>query len=334
MVDRIDEMLAELENAPPEIKPSKFWQELNHKNIRQLEESGYDNFKRTVAQSYFTWLVSVRDPQMRNLLTLISPLKLPFVVLRSAFQQRHDYFTLKQSLWYNSLTFILWQYLLDHDQEKRADRLTEPEEGNPPRITWAGKLISQDLANSILEYKSIMNAGIDRSKVHHIMELGSGYGRDGYVFLKLMPGVKYTFVDIPPALYMAERYISNQFQDRRMFKFRPFRSYSEIKDEYESAEIAFLEPHQLAFLPDKSVDLFINISSLHEMRHDQIAYYLQVIDRLTSGWFYMKEWQVSRNAVDNIVVRQEDYPIPEQWTKVYWRHCAVQIGFFEALLAL
>ena len=107
---------------------------------------------------------------MRNLLKLISPIKLPFVILRSAFQQKHDYFTLKQSLWYNSLTFVLWQYLLDQDQDKLADRLTEPEEGNPPHITWSGRLISQDLANSILEYKSIMDASVDPGKIHHIMD--------------------------------------------------------------------------------------------------------------------------------------------------------------------
>lgn len=39
--------------------------------------------------------------------------------------------------------------------------------------------------------------------------------------------------------------------------------------------------HQLQALPHKSVDMFVNISSLHEMRMDQIRYYFAEAERLT-----------------------------------------------------
>jgi len=46
---------------------SKYWVALNKKNMEQLEKYGYDNFKRTIALNYFTWLVSPWDEQIKYL---------------------------------------------------------------------------------------------------------------------------------------------------------------------------------------------------------------------------------------------------------------------------
>jgi putative sugar O-methyltransferase len=229
---------------------------------------------------------------------------------------------------------MLWQYVLDHDPEHLAAQLYEPQVGNPPHVPFQGKLISQDLANSLLEFKAIMDTIGDPESITRIMELGAGYGRNAYVFLKLMPNVKYIVVDIPPALYISERYLSDQFADRKIFRFRPFDHYAQIAEDFERADIAFLLPHQLELLPDKFVNLFINISSLHEMRYDQISYYFHLIDRLTQNYFYTKQWKISHIPFDNIIVRESDYPIPEKWIQIYSRQCAVQTEFFEALFAL
>ena len=69
-------------------------------------------------------------------------------------------------------------------------------------------------------------------------------------------------------------------RDRRVFTFRRFTAYDEVRDEIEDAQIVFLTPTQLDLLPAESVDLFVNISSLLEMRPRQIAFYLRQIDRL------------------------------------------------------
>ena len=53
----IREMFDEFEKFRPQILPSRYWVELNNKNLQQLAESGYENFKRTVARNYFTWIV-------------------------------------------------------------------------------------------------------------------------------------------------------------------------------------------------------------------------------------------------------------------------------------
>jgi len=127
------------------------------------------------------------------------------------------------------------------------------------------------------------------------------------------------------------KYLPSVLPDRTVFRYRPFKDYGEVKQDFENAEIAFLLPSQLELLPDDSADLSINISSLHEMKPEQIRYYLKEISRLTKLYFYMKEWKVSKIPFENVIVKEEDYAIPEGWQQLYWRTCKVQTLFFEAL---
>jgi putative sugar O-methyltransferase len=179
-----------------------------------------------------------------------------------------------------------------------------------------------------------MHEDVDHKEIRTIMELGSGYGRTAYVYLTLNPEYRYILVDIPPALYICEKYLSDVFKDRKIFRFRPFERYEDIKEEYENADIIFLMPNQLELLPEKSIDLFINISSLHEMRIDQIRYYFEVMEKLTRKYFYTKQWKVSTIPHEDVVINQEDYPVDDSWKMIYSRECVVQELFFEELYDL
>jgi len=97
-----------------------------------------------------------------------------------------------------------------------------------------------------------------------------------------------------------------------------------------SARLAFLTPNQLDGLPSLKADLFINVSSLHEMRPDQIAHYFSLIGRHTRGVFYTKQWREWTNPEDGVTIRESDYPVPVQWKRIYQRPHGVQTHFFEA----
>jgi putative sugar O-methyltransferase len=338
VIDRLQEMLDAMIDVRSEVRPSEFWTELNKKNVEQLESEGYGNFKRTIARNYFTWIAGFRHPllyaQTMFLLKNVRITKIPSIVTRAFFSQKQHNLPIRSAQQYDLLTRLLWEYARQNDKACWLDKLAEPEEGNPLPVFVGPKLISQDLANSFLEFKAIVTGGLDAESVKTVVELGAGYGRTAFVFLKLMPNIRYMIADIPPALYVAERYLSNQFQNKRIFKFRPFSDYTQIQEELDNSEIAFFLPHQLELLPPKTADLFINISSLHEMTLDQIHYYFTLIDRLTGKYFYMKQWKVSHNPQDNVVIRETDYPIPDHWKQFYWRECQVQTFFFEALFGL
>jgi putative sugar O-methyltransferase len=331
---RLREMLDEFPKFREEILPSKYWEQLNKKNLQQISDNSYENFKRTVARNYFTFIVTPWNQQTRFLMRSLPFAQAVRIFFSAFFAPKHALFKWHQSTYYNLLTKLLWAYVERNDPDKLLASLSEPLEGNPPRVFQGDRLISQDLANSFLEYQSVMDSEVDASEIRTIMELGSGYGRTAYVYLNLHPDRRYVLVDIPPALYVCEKYLSDLFEDRNIFSFRPFERYDDISDEYESADIAFLMPHQLELLPEKSVDLFINISSLHEMRMDQIRYYFGIMEKLTRKYFYTKQWKETTIPYENVVIRQADYPVDENWRQIYARDCKVQDLFFEALYDL
>lgn len=330
----IREMFDEFPKYRPEILPSKYWEELNRKNLQQLADSRYENFKRTVARNYFTWIVNPLNKQIRFLMSEAGIWQSLTIFVKAMFAPRHEYLKKRHTIYYNVLTNLLWKYVEKHDDEDLLGKLIEPTEGNPLVVRQNGRLISQDLANSVLEYKAILHPKLDRRDVKTVLELGPGYGRTAYVFLELQPGCRYILVDIPPALYVAQRYLTAVFPDRRVFPFRPIASFDEVREEYEDSSIVFLTPNQLGLLPDQSIDLFINISSLHEMRMDQIRYYFTEIQRLTRRYFYFKQWKETTVPFENETVREADYPIGQDWTLLNRQQCEVQHKFFEALYEL
>ena len=335
--DRYPEIKAMFDEFPKyrrEILPSKYWEELNRKNLGQLAESRYENFKRTVARNYFTWIVNPLNKQIRFLMREAGFFRSLSIFIRALFAPRHEHLKKRHTVYYNMLTHLLWSYVEKNDPEELLQRLVEPSEGNPPTVMKDGRLISQDLANSVLEYQAILHPALDRREVRTILELGPGYGRTAYVFLSLQPACRYILVDIPPALYVAQRYLTAVFPERRVFQFRPFDDFKKLRAEFEDASIVFMTPNQLEMLPDKSVDLFLNISSLHEMRMDQIRYYFGQIERLTRMYFYFKQWKETTVPFENETIREADYPVGAHWVQIYRQQCAVQHKFFEALYAL
>ena len=346
MESALSAMSSCLSAADPVYLPSKFWEALNKTNLRQLESEGIENLKQTVALNYFTFVLG--HEQFSYLLAHSSPLAWPSILYR-LWRRRltagiayrltprdlSSGLTRDQQVELTVLTKMLWGLARRADSLGLFDTLKEPLVGNPFKIFHRGNLISQDLANSVLEFYSIRECFAPPLDARlEICELGAGYGRNAYVFLKAFRNCKYVVVDIPPALYVSQHYLSSVFPERRVFKFRCFESFEEVEDEIEAAEIVFLLPHQAAMLPPKSFDLFINISSLHEMRPEQIAAYFDLIDRLTKGYFYSKQWFVSENPHDGLRIRQDDYPVPAHWRELYSRPARVQTAFFEAMYAI
>ena len=222
-------MFAALTEARPEVLPSKFWSELNDTNLSQLESGGYENFKRTVALNYFTWIIAMRSPQMRFLLKN-NPFGVFHSLLAAAFSKPYNdvswnnrqRLSWKTSAVYNFYTRMLWGYALKNSGGA-LDGMEEPQEGNPFDIRTGGKLISQDLANSALEFYSIMGGMLESGTIKTIIELGGGYGRNAYFFIKKMPHARYIMVDIPPALWVAQKYLSAVFPGKKVFRFRNFK---------------------------------------------------------------------------------------------------------------
>jgi putative sugar O-methyltransferase len=334
-LQRIADMFSALAKGQPLARPSRYWEELNKMNLAQLSERGYENFKRTIALNYFTWVrILPWDRQIVFLCKSLNTQAIFRATWKALATSTHRYFSgidVIQSFSYGLLGSLLWEYILALPLDRALLSLREPHEGNPPLLFPRSSMeVSQDLGNSLLEYDSLHFA-IPASGT--ILELGSGYGRNAFVIMKLRPNIKYIFVDIPPALWIAERYISSIFPYKRIFRYRDFAAFEEIANEFEQADIAFLLSSQLEALPSQFVDLAINISSLHEMRKEQVSYYLQCFDKVLKpgGHLYLKQWKEAKVLFEGVTLVEEDYSIPSSWQKIFSRTARVQTRFFEAL---
>ena len=333
-------MWAEMERAPAIVQPSDFWRSLNERNTRQLDDLGFARFKRTVNQNYFNWVPhTLRDDQLRAMVKhalhrprpQVLTAKLGDVSTLEVGDERANPFDSGRARRVHALFLaLLWEYVRRDDHRGILDRLEEPLLGDPVTATYRGRRISQDLCNSVHELYSA-TAALPATGPRSVLELGGGYGRVAWAFLEEFPETQYLMVDIPPALGVAQQYLTTLFPDRPAFRFRHFGAPDEVADELAAAQLVFLTPNQLEILDPLGVDLFINISSLHEMRPEQIAHYLGQVDRHTAGFFYTKQWQRWHNEADDVVIAREDYPIPPSWRLERSRAHPIQRAFFEEL---
>jgi putative sugar O-methyltransferase len=341
---QLADMVAEVAEGPEVFRPSAFWEDVGGLHVALLRDEGFAHFKRSINLTYFQFLVlSPRDEQLRIVLRRWLAHPDPEVV-RARVEQRlrletdllPGLRTRRGRWWYARFVAALWEEARRRDRHGIIDRLEEPALGGPIAVRHRGRRISQDLCNSALELIAILDGLDGRDRLEpgaRVIELGGGYGRLAWAALTALPDLRLVLVDIPPALAIAERYLTTLFPDLPTFRFRRFQDPRQVVPELDEAQLAFLTPNQLERLEPLAARLAINISSLHEMRPDQIRRQLEVLDRHCHGHFYTKQWEAWHNPVDAVTVRREDYPYPSRWRRVFERRHPVQQRFFEALLA-
>lgn len=325
---------------------SKFWEKLNKLNIDWLKADGLENFKRTVNNNYFNWMVNTKSVYFRNVAYPFfarvkrQPRKLLSLITTNIGEMYHRTYisnitqaTYLQRKVYAFYLLFLYEYVRKCDEFGIFDKLEEPMVGNPIVIEKDGKKISQDISNSYMEYSYIRSSlGSDFPKVKTIAEIGGGYGRLSYLFHKLHQGegIKIVLVDLPPALLVAQWYLQKIFPETTIMGFRDFSDFSEIEQEFNSSSICFLLPHQFELLPKGTVDLLINVSSLQEMSRQQINHYYEMIDE-KARYFYTKQWILWENPEDKISVPALIYPTRPHWVLLNARINPIHTEFFEAM---
>lgn len=345
----LEKMYQDHKDSPAIYHASKFWEMLNQLNIEWLKTEGIDNFKRTVNNNYFNWMVQVRSVYFRNMArhffrkSLRHPGMLLSLLTSNIGEMHHRTYTSSETRTtyfqrkiYALYLLFLYEYVKDDDTLGLFQKLEEPTVGNPLVIRNDDKQISQDISNSYMEYSYIRNAlGNEFKHIKNVAEIGSGYGRLSYLFhlFHQNEGLKITLIDLPPAMLVAQWYMRKMFSDAKIMGYRKFTEFSEIEQEYKAASIRFLLPHQLELLPDGEIDLLINVSSLQEMSREQINHYYKLIDQ-KSRYFYTKQWVMWENPVDKISVPAIIYPTRPNWAMLNGRINPVHTEFFEAMFKL
>ena len=330
-------MVDEVAAAPELLRPSAFWQGLASEHLAALVEQGFAEFKRTVNLNYFQFaVVRPGDPHIRRVARawLRRPVPSVFAARLTdevaihwpgvpGFDRRSERRT------YASYVAALWECARRSDPLELVSRLEEPALGHPVAVHHRGRRISQDLANSVLELSHAWEGAAPPARPT-VVELGAGYGRIAWALLAGCSGTRYVIVDVPPALAVSQRYLSELFPDRRIRRFGRLEDPVAAAEEVAGAELAFLTPNQFDAMPSLEADLFVSVSALHEMRPEQVGHLLGLADRHCRGRAYTKQWLSWHNPDDDVLMRREDYPWPSAWRHVYERADALRPGFFEA----
>jgi len=331
----LNAMLSEIENNN-EFSPSLFWVDLNKKNLDFIVNRGIQNFKRTVSQNYFNWVVGkenemyqfvkrkwAKRPTLCPLLSRIEQtVELSFTTSSAPVE-----LSPKSLNDYRLYVSYLWGVMKRLDSAKLHKILYEPDIGNPIKIYLKKRLISQDLANSIIEANTI--AELETSNKLIMAELGAGSGRLAHACISGNLSSKYFIFDIPPALLVSQWYLSELYPTKKIFKFRSFDDFKSIENWLKDAEIAFFTPNQLAQFPPNYFDIFTSISTLPEMRLDQIELYLNYFQRLSRKYIYLKQWKQWKNPLDGTDFRLEKYKLGGSWDMILDRTDPIVPEFFN-----
>lgn len=297
-------------------RPSRHWVALGAQHARDLSEHGLDLVKRRQAFRYFQWRWSFDRLRSSEQLRFLFRHTSPRTWLRCALAPTD----LSDEAWrpidwppgerwlYAFFTRLVWEYASSADR-LGALRHEEPLLGSPLPVWWRGRLISQDLANSALELGAIDRA-LDGHAPRNAIEIGPGYGRNAYLLLKHYPNLRYTAVDIEPALSIVRWYLGSLFPTDRL---------------------TFLTPDQALALPTGSFDLGYSISTLQDMTAEHVSGYIHLLDRVVrGGTIYMKQWRTWYNRDDRVTLNFWEYPYPANWRLKFGEAAPIQTRFEQA----
>lgn len=341
--ETLQEMLAHIEGVPEIYRPSKFWSEFQAKNIEQIRLRGLENFKRTINQNYFNWMVVTPDNnQFKAAMRTFEayPHADAFNVLLERNSQLEGFFEtnpLKEDdghLIYRIYLGLLMSYATRSTPNGLGEVLSERPIGNPIRAWLHGRPISQDLANSLRERNTIcqpFEVGFAEKRKIRFVEIGAGYGRLVDMMIRSAP-CQCVVVDVAPALYVSQWYLNKIYgNQKQIFRFRPWSSYEGIAEELHAADLAFLTPDQFAALPDDYFDAAAAISNLAEMTAAQAAHYISLLSHKVQTAIYIKQWITSINGFDGHTFHKADFALPPPWRPAVDRVDAIQDLFFETL---
>jgi putative sugar O-methyltransferase len=306
----LDLMLQDLRRAPEEYRPTNYWDVHERHFLPELKRLGLHDFRRrknSILGSFgatdldplqidFHSSVVVSNPLTRKLpfhdgmLRLLNSLAHTRPLSRAGVSRLQRISPVKASIYYDIAPEDLRQMAYDYVRA-RAERVgarsiheLEPSlAGNPEDVFQIGdRTYTMATFFYYLEYVYCCQF-IDFDDVQVYVELGSGLGKQVEVLKKLHPKICFLLFDIPPQLYVCERYLDTVFPGDVV-------SYQTTRDladppAPEPGKIFMFGSWKFPILERAKIDLFWNAASFQEMEPDVVANYLRPVNRRANAVF-------------------------------------------------
>jgi putative sugar O-methyltransferase len=290
------------------------WDRIGRAHAAALERDGLADFKRTVNFQYGqSAMVSIRSTQMRHVLRQVLAGR---VAPRAALGARMERAGAPQALgghpWrrfvYRFFVGLVWDLARARDRLGCLEGREESAVGNPIGIRFAGRRISEDLAQSAFELNTIC-AVVPPGELERVAEIGAGYGRLAHMVLSAFPTVSYWIYDVPPALAVSEMYLKAVLGSERVLAF-------ERRDAPRAGEVRMALPPALRDVADGYFDLIASVYCLDGLTPRQIEAYLGLMDAKCRGWIYLKGGKSGvRGSAAPLGL--PDLPYPARWRLVH-----------------
>ena len=227
----LEAMIAEINSAAPMFRPSKLWDRFARQHAGEIDKYGFAQMKKTFAMNYFNFaLVGIFAQSI--LPALWDWIKRPRGQSaggtngrRSGGAARAEVHGFGRKTLRRVRRSSVWPGV---EPGSRSSAWKKSRSRGSAVPTWCvyrtderHPRTSATRSSNIIPIVRGNSVAIDRP----IIEIGAGYGRLAYVFVKARPGCKYWIVDLPPALYVSQQYLSAVLPDRKVFTFRHFENF-------------------------------------------------------------------------------------------------------------
>jgi putative sugar O-methyltransferase len=162
-------------------------------------------------------------------------------------------------------------------------------EDKPTSVDYLKDINAQDKLQSAIELEYLKN-NLEFENLEFIIEIGAGYGRIPECLINNKVKKTYIIIDIPPALYLSQKYLLYKFSNHKILKYNTKLTHQILKENLRSFDLIFLSLHQMTFLKnilpvEKTISIFINV--LQEIPKDTILEIFKQLKEI-SKYSYIK----------------------------------------------
>ena len=185
--------------------------------------------------------------------------------------------------------------------------LSHPRHGN----LW-GAIVN----DSFVSYESVLNEFYGRMISNFVKkdrpvvgEVGAGYGVLFYFIARAFSEFCYLDFDLPETLCCATYYLMKSFPQERFLLYGEGKLNEDAIKEY---DFILMPSYVIKDLPNDSIDIFVNMSSLGEMKSETCRVFIREICRTAQAFWHMNHEcdRQDRQEVDASLLNSE-YPVLE-----------------------
>ena len=248
--------------------------------------------------------------------------------------KKHPQLSLTKSISHNLILLILYENIKSKNIFKNYDKIEKKLYLKyNPSLELDNKVITQYMLTSLLEYEKIKILTNSINRPLNILELGAGYGRTANMILSLSKDVKYVIADLPAAVFISKKNLSNYFPNKKIVSAFGITDKSEMMKAFKENDILFVFPHQINLFEKKSFDVSLAIGCLCEMEKAQIINYMKIFENY-SNFLYFRVWEYSGLPYSFYkyysIHKKSDYSIKESWIEHFKDRSIIPSNQFEA----